>query len=169
MPKPNFFQELKRRNVYKVAITYAIVAWLVIQIAVATFPILKLPEWTTTFIVVLFIIGFPIALMLAWAFEMSPEGMVRTTSVEAQENPYPDHKKKPLTSKVAIGVLLLVVAGHFADRRINVAIGVYTQRCNGAVTAATDGTLHLVAGFIGSVIRPVEIHLVVSNRSGNKS
>jgi len=86
MPKPTFFQELKRRNVYKVAITYTIVAWLVIQIAVATFPLLKLPEWATTFIVVLFIIGFPIALILAWAFEMSPEGMIRTTSVEAEKN-----------------------------------------------------------------------------------
>ncbi len=112
-PKPNFFKELKRRNVYKVAITYAIVAWLVIQISVATFPLLNLPAWTSTFIVVLFIIGFPIALILAWAFEMSPEGMIRTTSVEAEENPYPDSKKKPLTSNLIIGILLLALVGQF--------------------------------------------------------
>ncbi|MDA0193567.1 MAG: hypothetical protein O2951_00715 [Bacteroidetes bacterium] len=57
MRKPTFFHELKRRNVYKVAITYAIVAWLVIQIVAVTFPLLNLPVWASTLIIVLFIIG----------------------------------------------------------------------------------------------------------------
>ncbi|MDA0197127.1 MAG: hypothetical protein O2951_19175, partial [Bacteroidetes bacterium] len=74
---------------------------------------LKLDFRIVVFIVVLFIIGFPIALILAWAFEMSPEGFIRTTSPEAEENPYPDAKKKPLTSNLIIGLLVLALIGQF--------------------------------------------------------
>ena len=90
-----FWQELKRRHVIRVATVYGITAWLVIQIAVSVFPLLNLPSWAATFIVVLFIIGFPIALILAWAFEMSPEGLIRTTSPEAGVNPYPMQRRNP--------------------------------------------------------------------------
>ncbi len=67
--------ELKRRNVVRVAIAYAIAAWLLIEITATTFPILKLPEWSVTLVTVLVLIGFPLALILAWAFELTPEGI----------------------------------------------------------------------------------------------
>lgn len=98
--KNSFFRELQRRNVFRVASVYAITAWLVIQITVAIFPYLKIPNWVATAIIVFFLLGFPIALVLAWAFEMSPEGIVRTSSEEAENNPYPPAKKKPFTGTI---------------------------------------------------------------------
>ncbi|MBA2269951.1 MAG: tetratricopeptide repeat protein [Chthoniobacterales bacterium] len=77
MSERNFFAELKRRNVYKVAVAYAVVAWLLIQIATATFPVLEIPNWATKLVIVLVVLGFPIALILAWAFELTPEGIQR--------------------------------------------------------------------------------------------
>jgi len=68
-------QELKRRNVIRVAIAYAVSAWLLIQVSATTFPMLRLPDWTATFVMVLLLIGFPMALILAWAFEITPEGI----------------------------------------------------------------------------------------------
>jgi TolB-like protein/Flp pilus assembly protein TadD len=74
----NFFAELKRRNVYKVAIAYAIVAWLLLQIATHVFPFLEIPNWAIRLVIMLIVIGFPIALVIAWAFELTPEGLKRT-------------------------------------------------------------------------------------------
>jgi serine/threonine-protein kinase len=74
----NFFAELKRRNVYKVAIAYAIVAWLLMQIATQVFPFLEIPNWAIRLVIMLIVIGFPIALVIAWAFELTPEGLKRT-------------------------------------------------------------------------------------------
>ena len=81
----NFFAELKRRNVYKVAVAYAVVAWLLIQISTATFPVLEIPNIATKLVIVVVILGFPVALVIAWAFEMTPEGMKRTEDVGADE------------------------------------------------------------------------------------
>jgi TolB-like protein/thioredoxin-like negative regulator of GroEL len=77
----NFFAELKRRNVYKVAVAYAVVGWLVIQVTATIVPALHLPDGLTTAVVVLVLAGFPIALVISWAFEMTPEGMKRTADV----------------------------------------------------------------------------------------
>jgi adenylate cyclase len=74
----NFFSELKRRNVYKVAIAYAVVAWLLMQIATQVFPFLEIPNWAIRLVIMLIVIGFPIALVIAWAFELTPEGLKRT-------------------------------------------------------------------------------------------
>src|SRR2546425_2573872 len=74
----NFVSELKRRNVYKVAIAYAVVAWLLIQIATQVFPFFEIPNWAVRLIVLVIIVGFPIALVIAWAFELTPEGLKRT-------------------------------------------------------------------------------------------
>jgi len=74
----NFFVELKRRSVYKVAIAYGVVAWLLIQIATQVFPFFEIPNWTVRLVVLLIAIGFPIALIIAWAFELTPEGLKRT-------------------------------------------------------------------------------------------
>jgi TolB-like protein/Tfp pilus assembly protein PilF len=74
----NFFTELKRRNVYKVAIAYAVVAWLLIQVATQVFPFFEIPNWVVRLVVLAVIVGFPIALIIAWAFELTPEGLKRT-------------------------------------------------------------------------------------------
>jgi tetratricopeptide (TPR) repeat protein len=79
---PNFYAELKRRNVYKVAIAYAVVAWLLMQIASQIFPFFEIPNWAVRLVVLLLILGFPIALVLAWAFELTPEGIKRTDQIE---------------------------------------------------------------------------------------
>src|SRR5438445_10443761 len=78
----NFFSELKRRNVYKVAVAYAVVGWLLVQVTTQVFPIFEIPNWALRLIVLAIIIGFPIALVLAWAFELTPEGIKRTEDVD---------------------------------------------------------------------------------------
>src|SRR5437867_4965556 len=78
----NFFGELKRRNVYNVAIAYAVVAWLLMQVASQIFPFFEIPNWAVRLVVLLLIIGFPIAQVLAWAFELTPEGLKRTESAD---------------------------------------------------------------------------------------
>jgi TolB-like protein len=78
----NFFAELKRRNVYKVAVAYAVVGWLGIQVASIVLPTFHAPEWTLQTIIALVVIGFPFALVIAWAFELTPEGIKRTEEVE---------------------------------------------------------------------------------------
>jgi TolB-like protein/Tfp pilus assembly protein PilF len=82
----NFFAELKRRNVYKVAIAYAVVAWLLIQAASILFPTFEAPVWVIKVFVTIVFLGFPIALVLAWAFELTPEGIKRTDEVAPDES-----------------------------------------------------------------------------------
>jgi TolB-like protein/Tfp pilus assembly protein PilF len=77
----NFFAELKRRNVYKVAVAYAVASWLLIQVATQVFPFFEIPNWAVRLVVLLIILGFPIALFLAWAFEITPEGIKRAEDV----------------------------------------------------------------------------------------
>ncbi len=78
----NLFAELKRRNVYKVAVAYAIVGWLLVQVATQVFPFLEIPNWAIRLVIALVAIGFPIALVIAWAFETTPEGIKRTEDVD---------------------------------------------------------------------------------------
>jgi hypothetical protein len=78
--------ELKRRNVFRVGVAYAIVAWLLVEVASVFLPALRLPEWTLTFLVVVILAGFPLALILAWAFEMTPEGLKREAEVDRTES-----------------------------------------------------------------------------------
>src|SRR5437899_4765978 len=78
----NFFAELKRRNVYKVAVAYAIVGWLLAQVATQVFPFFEIPNWAVRLVVLAIVIGFPIALVIAWAFELTPEGIKRTEDVD---------------------------------------------------------------------------------------
>jgi TolB-like protein/Tfp pilus assembly protein PilF len=78
----NFIAELKRRNVYRVAVAYAIVGWLLVQIATQVFPFLEIPNWIVRLVIALVAIGFPVALIIAWAFELTPEGIKRTEDVD---------------------------------------------------------------------------------------
>ena len=93
-PKRNFFAELKRRNVYRVAVAYAVVGWLVMQVAATIVPALHLPGAITTAVVVLVLLGFPVALVLAWAFELTPEGIKRSEEVAASRLMAPRSARK---------------------------------------------------------------------------
>ena len=79
----NIFAELKRRNVYKVAVAYAVVGWLLIQVATQVFPFLEIPNWAIRLVIFITALGFPIALIIAWAFELTPEGIKRTEVADA--------------------------------------------------------------------------------------
>ena len=83
MSERNFFAELKRRNVYKVAVAYGVVAWLLMQIASQIFPFFDIPNWVVRLVVLILIIGFPVGLIIAWAFEVTPEGIKRTGGADA--------------------------------------------------------------------------------------
>jgi adenylate cyclase len=101
----NFFAELKRRNVYKVAVAYGVVGWLVVQVTATIVPALHLPDAVTTAVVVLVLVGFPIALVISWAFEMTPEGMKRTADVSPDAKlPYWS-KRKFAGFIIGIGVI----------------------------------------------------------------
>jgi RNA polymerase sigma factor (sigma-70 family) len=97
----NFFAELKRRKVYKVGIAYAVVAWVLMQVASQIFPFFEIPNWAVRLVVLLLIIGFPVALILAWAFELTPEGIKRTEDVDVTK-PIA-FKTRNLTAMVAEG------------------------------------------------------------------
>src|SRR6478609_49180 len=86
MNRRNFFAELKRRNVYKVAIAYAVVAWLLMQVASQIFPFFEIPNWAVRLVVLLLVIGFPVAMILAWAFELTPEGIKRAEDVDLSKS-----------------------------------------------------------------------------------
>jgi hypothetical protein len=79
----NFFAELKRRNVYKVAIAYAIVGWLLTQVATQVFPFFEIPNWGIRLVVLIIAIGLPVALIIAWAFELT-QGLKRTESADGE-------------------------------------------------------------------------------------
>jgi TolB-like protein len=101
----NFFAELKRRNVYKVAVAYLVVGWLLIQVATSTFPILEIPNWAIKLVIALVLLGFPIALLLAWAFELTPEGIVRTDDVQSNKSITRTTGRKLVVLVVVAGVL----------------------------------------------------------------
>src|SRR3989475_9903140 len=114
----NFFAELKRRNVYKVAIAYAIVAWLLIQATSILFPTFEAPSWVMKVFVTAVILGFPVALILAWAFDLTPEGLKRSDEVPQTQAIAPKAGKKWTAIIVAAAVLAAALfAFQFARTR----------------------------------------------------
>ena len=103
--KPSFFAELKRRNVYKVAIAYAVIAWLLIQAGSILFPTFEAPGWVMKVFVTAIILGFPVALILAWAFELTPEGIKRAEDVLPNESITPKTGRKLVGITVALAVI----------------------------------------------------------------
>ena len=77
----NFFAELRRRHVYRIAVAYVVVAWVLIQVVTQVFPFFEVPNWAVRLVIVLLVLGFPVALSLSWAFELTPEGIKRTEDV----------------------------------------------------------------------------------------
>ena len=104
--KPSFFAELKRRNVYKVAVAYAVVGWLLAQVATQIFPFLEIPNWIVRLVIVLIAIGFPIALVIAWAFEATPEGIKRTEVADAMSRGSVGRKRYAWIYIVVIGAVI---------------------------------------------------------------
>ena len=94
----NFFGELKRRKVYRVAVAYAVAAWLVIQIATQTFPFLDISNWTVRLIIILTVLGFPVALILSWAFDLTVHGIKRTEDID----PEPKTSMKVTEKSIAV-------------------------------------------------------------------
>jgi TolB-like protein/Flp pilus assembly protein TadD len=103
-----FFEELRRRKVYRVAAAYVIAAGFIIQIASAVFPAWELPNWTFRSLVTLLLIGFPIALIFAWAFDVTPQG-IRATKATAAET----HLRRNMIILIATGVIVSTAAGFF--------------------------------------------------------
>src|ERR1700746_3721141 len=120
MNQRNFFAELKRRNVYKVAVAYAVVGWLIAQIATQIFPFLEIPNWIVGLVIWLIAIGFPIALVIAWAFEATPEGIKRTEVADAKQ----EHSRgKAWIYVVIIGAAIsigLFFVGRYSAQRTSV-------------------------------------------------
>ena len=112
-----FFEEVKRRKVYRVAVAYIIAAGGVIQLASAAFPAWELPNWALRLVIVLLLIGFPIALILGWAFDVTAEGIRSTPSAAAPRT----HRRRNIIMLVATGVMASAIAGFFLLPRISSA------------------------------------------------
>src|ERR1041385_4265537 len=102
----NFFAELKRRNVYKVAVAYAVVAWLLIQAASILLPTFEAPAWVMKVLVAFLVLGFPVALIFSWAFEITPEGIKLESEIEPSES----IKRRTGRKIFAVTIALAVVA-----------------------------------------------------------
>jgi TolB-like protein len=120
----NFFAELKRRNVYKVAVAYAVVGWLLVQVATQVFPFFEIPNWAVRLIVLAIVIGFPIALVIAWAFEITPEGLKRTEDVDLATSARQPRKR--------VWILVVVVGAVFSIGLL--FVGRYTGRNTASAT-----------------------------------
>ncbi|MBW2716692.1 MAG: hypothetical protein JRD03_11475, partial [Deltaproteobacteria bacterium] len=105
--------ELKRRNVFRVGVAYAIVAWLLVEVASVMLPTFKAPEWVMQVFTFLVILGFPLAMILAWAFELTPEGIKRETAVDPAESI--SHVTGRKIDFAIIALLVLAVAFMFID------------------------------------------------------
>ena len=120
-----FFKELQRRKVYRVAAAYIIAAGFIIQVGSAVFPAWELPNWTLRLVVVLLLVGFPIALILAWAYDVTPQG-IRATPTTATPGA---HRRRNLIMLIAMGVVVSAAAGYFllpraSARKIDKSIAV---------------------------------------------
>ena len=113
MNRGNFFCELKRRNVYKVAVAYIVGGWALSQGIAQVFPVFDVPNWLIRFIVVLIIVGLPVALVLAWMFELTPEGIKRTETADAM--PATARKKKHAWIYVVVIGALVSIGYFFSD------------------------------------------------------
>jgi TolB-like protein len=110
----SFFQELKRRNVFRVAVAYIIVAWLLLQVGDTLGPALRLPEWFQSGVAYVLILGFPIAIIFAWAFELTPDGVKREKHVDRTESI--THETGQKLNYTIIGLLIAALAYFALDK-----------------------------------------------------
>jgi TolB-like protein/Flp pilus assembly protein TadD len=113
----NFLTELKRRNVYRAAIAYGVVAWFLTQLTTQVFPFFEIPSSAVRFVVIALALGFPIAMLLAWVYEFTPEGIVRTEDLRPAQARSIQRATGRILDFIIIGVLLLVIAMMIVGRR----------------------------------------------------
>ena len=115
MTSGGFFSELRRRNVFKVAIAYTILSWVLIQVADVLFPALNLPDWSIPLVVALLIIGFIPALLFSWVYELTPEGLKRESEVDPTQSIAGETGRRLnlITIGLLLGVLCVELVNHF--------------------------------------------------------
>jgi TolB-like protein/Tfp pilus assembly protein PilF len=106
----NFLTELKRRNVYRAAVAYGVVAWFLTQLTTQVFPFFKISDSAVRFVVIALAVGFPIAMLLSWLYELTPEGIVRTEDLHPAQARSIQRATGRILDFIIIGVLLLVIA-----------------------------------------------------------
>jgi TolB-like protein/predicted Zn-dependent protease len=129
----SFFAELKRRNVYKVAVAYAVASWLLIQIATQVFPFFEIPNWAVRLVVLLLIAGFPVALVFSWAFEITPEGIKRESEIAPNKSITHHTGRKIVALTVA---LALIAAGLLSFQLLRSKRSTTTQKTVSAETGS---------------------------------
>src|SRR5437899_9902540 len=110
MNPKKLFGELKRRNVYRAALAYGVVAWFLTQLTTQVFPFFEIPNSAVRFVVIALAVGFPIAMLLAWIYEFTPEGIVRTEDLDPVHARSVQRATGRILDFIIIGVLLLVIA-----------------------------------------------------------
>ena len=138
MNPKKFFGELKRRNVYKVAIAYGVVAWLLIQVATQVFPFFEIPNWAVRLVVLLLLIGFPVALLLAWAFELTPQGIKRTEEVAPNESIRHRTGRKIVAVTVTLTVIAAALLAFRLSRQEPPAADAFFLYCQGDVAHSRE-------------------------------
>src|SRR6266850_8366965 len=134
----NFFAELKRRNVYKVAVAYAVVAWLVIQAASIFLPAFDAPPWVMNIFIIVIIFGFPIALALSWAFEITPEGIKLESEIEPKKSTTRRTGRKIVVVTIALAV---VAAGLFVYQLVRSKSTVTPRQSEAATKAISEKSI----------------------------
>src|SRR5437899_2451915 len=117
MDPKKFFGELKRRNVYRAAVAYGVVAWFLTQLTTQVFPFFEIPSAAIRFVVIALAVGFPIAMCLSWLYELTPEGIVRSEDIDPVKARSARHATGRILDFFIIGVLLLVIAMLIYERR----------------------------------------------------
>ncbi len=113
----NILTELKRRNVYRAAVAYGVVAWFLTQLTTQVFPFFEIPNSAVRFVVIALAVGFPIAMLLSWLYELTPEGIVRTEDLDPVQARSVQRASGRILDFIIIGVLLLVIAMMIVGRR----------------------------------------------------
>jgi hypothetical protein len=113
----NILTELKRRNVYRAAVAYGVVAWFLTQLTTQVFPFFEIPNSAVRFVVIALAVGFPIAMLLSWVYEFTPEGVVRTEDLDPAKARSAQRVTGRILDFIIIGVLLLVIAMLIVGRR----------------------------------------------------
>ncbi len=158
----SFITELKRRNVFRVGVAYAIVAWLLIEVASVLLPTFKAPEWVMQVCTFLLILGFPVALIFAWAFELTPDGIKRETAVDPAESITKQTGRK--LDFIIIGVLAVGIIYFSVDKFVFQPALEPTEVIAEAVSA-TESTAQVKTIAVAISVWMAKIFAAVSRRS----
>ncbi len=137
----SLFAELKRRNVFKVAIAYVIVSWLILQVIGSIVPIIEAPEWVSKAILIFLLAGFPIALLFAWAFELTPEGIKKESEIDRDESITDQTRSK--INLIIIGSLILIIGGFAYDKFFGTSITAKPEQTEVIASESADQEIPL--------------------------